>query len=139
MPTQRNAYHKGLRLAVQALCVVAAAASSTRSYVSQSTSNAPPTSAGPASRSDPSPGSYYANIDTSLNGAAFQQELTTLISVSTSISYAQLWTAFQVLCALQPVPAPSCLVMSPSLPCPVTLSHCISRLRYMKYIIIAMH
>lgn len=41
------------------------------------------------------PGSYYANIDTSLNGAAFQQELTALISKSTSITYAELWTAFK--------------------------------------------
>lgn len=41
-------------------------------------------------------GDYYANIDTSLRGAALRQQLTDLISVHDSISYAALWAAFEV-------------------------------------------
>lgn len=37
---------------------------------------------------------YYSGIDTSLTGDAFRSQLTKLVSVAKSISYAALWTAF---------------------------------------------
>lgn len=42
-----------------------------------------------------SPGAYYNNINTALSGVQFRQQLTDLISSAKSISYAQLWDAFQ--------------------------------------------
>lgn len=42
----------------------------------------------------PAPGDYYADIDTALSGLAFQQNLTALVSIHGSLTYAGLWAAF---------------------------------------------
>lgn len=41
------------------------------------------------------PGNYYAAIDTTLNGAAFREQLTALIVEHTVLSYNDLWAAFR--------------------------------------------
>jgi hypothetical protein len=48
-------------------------------------------------KSSSSNNTYYSGIDTSVNGTAFQAQLTKLISHHKSVSYNGVWSAFDIL------------------------------------------
>ncbi len=61
-------------------------------YVCSATSSSSNTGAAVGNTSD-----YYSSIDTSLTGAPFRAQLTSLVSQHKSLTYEQLWQAFLVL------------------------------------------